>query len=116
MLTELPLLDCVADMQVIYRRDSNGDGSIDNTTDDISALTAQQIRDQVKEVRVYILAHEGQFDRNYTYSNSTITIPAAPDPGAGLGSTFDFNARGITNWQNYRWKLYTMVVKPNNLR
>jgi prepilin-type N-terminal cleavage/methylation domain-containing protein len=111
-----PLLDCVADMQAIYRRDTNGDGTIDNVTDDISALTAQQIRDQVKEMRVYILAHEGQYDRNYTYSNSTITIPTAPDPGAGLGSTFDFNARGITNWQNYRWKLYTLVVKPNNLR
>ncbi len=112
----LPLFDCVADMQVIFRLDTNGDGIIDNTTDNISALTAQQIRDQVQEVRVYILAHEGQYDRNFTYPNSTITIPAAPDPGAGLGSTFDFNARGITNWQNYRWKVYTLVVKPDNLR
>ena len=116
LLTELPLLDCVADMQAIYRRDTNDDGTIDNITDDISALTARQIRDQVKEVRVYILAHEGQYDRNYTYSNSTITIPTPPDPGAGLGSIFDFNTSGITNWQNYRWKLYTIVVKPNNLR
>ncbi len=32
----LPLLDCVADMQVVYRRDTNGDGTIDNTTDDIA--------------------------------------------------------------------------------
>jgi prepilin-type N-terminal cleavage/methylation domain-containing protein len=106
-----PLLDCVADMQVIYRIDTNNDGTIDNTTDDISALTAQQIRDQVKEVRVYILAHEGQYDRNYTYPNSTITVGEF-----GLGSNFNLATTIGTNWQNYRWKIYTLVVKPNNLR
>jgi len=110
-LTFLPLLDCVADMQVIYRRDTDGDGSIDNTTDDISALTTQQIRDQVQEVRAYILAHEGQYDRNFTYPNSTITVGEF-----GLGSNFNLAATIGTNWQNYRWKVYTMVVKPNNLR
>jgi hypothetical protein len=106
--TQYPLLDCVADMQVIYRLDTNAE-------DDISALTAQQIRDQVKEVRVYILAHEGQRDVNYTYTTNPVPLPAAPDPGFGSGSTFDFNTNGITNWQNYRWKVYTIVVKPNNL-
>lgn len=111
----LPLLDCVADLQVVYRRDTNGDGTIDNTTDDISALTAQQIREQVKEVRVYILAHEGQRDVNYTYPTNPVALPAAPDPGFGSGSSFNFNTHGITNWQNYRWKVYTLVVKPNNL-
>ena len=55
-----PLIDCVADMQVIYRLDTNNDGTIDSTVNDISGLTAQQIRDRVKEVRVYILSHEGQ--------------------------------------------------------
>jgi len=107
----LPLLDCVADMQVVYRRDTNGDGTIDNTTDDISALTAQQIRDQVKEVRIYILAHEGQYDRNYTYPNSTITLGEF-----GLGSNFNLATTIGANWQNYRWKVNTLVVKPNNLR
>jgi prepilin-type N-terminal cleavage/methylation domain-containing protein len=107
----LPLLDCVADMQVIYRRDTDGDGIIDNTTDDISALTVQQIRDQVQEVRVYILAHEGQYDRNFTYPNSTITVGEF-----GLGSNFNLATTIGTNWQNYRWKVYTLVVKPDNLR
>jgi hypothetical protein len=113
----MPLLDCVADMQVIYRRDTNNDGTIDNTTDDISALTAEQIRDQVREVRVYIIAHEGQRDVNYTYPNSTIAIPTDPsDPGAGLGSTFNLSTSIGTGWQNYRWKAYTIVVNSNNLR
>jgi len=126
----LPLLDCVADMQVIYRIDSNNNGTIDFATDNLATLTdtnsngiidAQEIREQIKEVRVYILAHEGQRDVNYdattTYPGNQITIPpTASDPGFGLGSTFDFVANGITNWQNYRWKVYTIVVKPNNLR
>lgn len=105
----MPLLDCVADMQVIFRRDTDGDGSIDNATDDISVLTAQQIRDQVKEARVYILGHEGQRDPNYTYPNNSITVGEF-----GLGNNFDLT--GIANYQNYRWKVYTIVVNPNNLR
>jgi prepilin-type N-terminal cleavage/methylation domain-containing protein len=105
----MPLLDCVADMQVIYRRDTNDDGIIDNTTDDISALSAQQIREQVKEVRIYILAHEGQRDVNYTYPNNSVTVGEF-----GLEKNFDLTS--IANYQNYRWKVYTIVVNSNNLR
>ena len=77
--TYLPLLDCVADMQVIYCLDTTGDGrcdtlhadpatgTIDSYSDDLTALTAQTIREQVKQVRVYILAHEGQKDTTFTY-------------------------------------------------
>lgn len=116
----MPLLDCVADMQVIFRLDRNGDGNLSPTDvlTDLSAnvLNAQQIRDQVKEVRVYILAQEGQMDKNFTY-------PAAPPTCVGCDSTvgttlgkpsFDFS--GITNWQNYRWKIYTLVLKLENLQ
>jgi prepilin-type N-terminal cleavage/methylation domain-containing protein len=115
--TLLPLLDCVADMQVGYALDNNEDGSFvdgeggDAYGDDITVLTAQQIRTRVKEVRVYILAHEGQRDTNYTYPNATITVGES-----GLGRIFTFAASGIADWQNYRWKLYTLVAKPNNLR
>lgn len=114
--TELPLLDCVADMQVAFRLDTNNDGTI-TPTNDISTLTAQQIREQVKEVRIYILSHEGQKDRNYIYPNSTITIPASPDPANGLGSTFNLSTSiGNPEYKYYRWKLYTIIATPNNLR
>ena len=116
-----PLLDCVADMQVIFRLDRDNDGTIDATTDVLTdasgaALTARELREQLKEVRVYILAHEGQKDRNFTYC---INPPACDETAItvgefGLGSTFSLT--GITDWQNYRWKVYTIVVKPNNLR
>lgn len=112
----LPLLDCVADMQVIYRLDTNADGTIDITTDDIITvpLTHQQIREQVKEVRVYILAHEGQRDSNFTFNNVTCGAACITVGEFGLGQNFALTA--ITDWQNYRWKIYTIVVKPENLR
>lgn len=110
---ELPLLDCVADLQVVFRRDTDGNGTIDNTTDDLSALTAEQIRDQVKEVGVYILAHEGQKDPTYSYSSSTIYVG---DSSIGGGRNFDLSARIGPGWENYRWKVYSLIEKPENLR
>jgi len=110
----LPLLDCVADMKVIFRLDRNGDGNLSPTdvlNDTLGApLTARQIRAQVKEVRVYILAHEGQQDRNFTYSRTTIYVG---DPGidSGLGHSYNIGAK-----VHYRWKLYTIVVQPKNMR
>lgn len=120
-LSELPLLDCVADMEVIFGLDNDGDGdfepgaggSTDGYNENIFAFTAQQIRNQVRQVRVYILAQEGQIDKNFTFqapvSPSSITVGEF-----GLGR--NFNLSTITNWQNYRWKLYTIVVMPNDLR
>lgn len=102
----LPLLDCVADMQVVFGMDTGG-GAI-TYTNDLTGLTAEQIREQVKEVRVYILTHEGQIDRTYTYPTPTVTVGEF-----GLGRVFDLS--GIPDWQHYRWKVYTIVVKPSNL-
>ena len=105
-----PLIDCVADMQVIYRLDTNNDGTIDSTVNDISGLTAQQIRDRVKEVRVYILSHEGQKDRAFKFASSTITVGEF-----GVGRTFNLSSTIGSGWENYRWKVSTLVVKPRNL-
>lgn len=114
-LNETPLIDCVADMQVIFRLDTDGNGAIDNQTDDIFALTAQQIREQVKEVRVYVLLHEGQYDKAY-HSSLPNPLPIGGDfVSLGLGSNFDFNSRIGSTWKGYRWKVHTIVVKPRNL-
>lgn len=112
-LNKIPILDCVADMQVVYALDKNEDGEFrdgvggDAYSDDISELTAKQIRTRVKEIRVYILAQEGQMDMTYT---SPTPILVGPD--TTLGHTFDLLG---TN-RNYRWKVYTIVVRPKNLR
>ncbi len=113
----LPLLDCVADMKVIFRLDTDGDGNIDLPTDSLvlsgQPMTAKQIRTMLKEIRIYILAQIGQMDQSYELSpNSIIYVgdnKATVDNG--LGHKFNIGSNN-----NYRWKLYTLVVQPNNLR
>lgn len=123
-----PLLDCVADMQVVFGVDQTGtpDGSIDCYTNDLSVALplydAENIRDRVKEVRVYILAHEGQMDRNYRFGSNTIRVGDSSGlnrcDSAGVDKVLgrDFNLSSITNYQNYRWKVYTLVILPDNLK
>lgn len=124
----LPLLDCVADMQVTYCLDTDGDGIIDTMSDDISNIavfTPDVIRSQLIEVRVYIVAQEGQKDLNFDFSmNNTrdhFTVTEAYKTSTTtVQRTFDLvNLKtqvGDPEYKYYRWKLYTMVVKPNNLR
>jgi len=110
-LNQLPLLDCVAAMQVVFGLDTNNDGAADSFVDDPGAgLTAENLRDQLKEIRVYILAQEGQRDTSYT-SPSPIT---ANDPDLGNVITFTIPAGDAL--RNYRWKVYTLFIKPYNLR
>jgi prepilin-type N-terminal cleavage/methylation domain-containing protein len=114
--TTVPLFDCVADMQVVTYLDTNADGSWDTSSNGLavaaSATAAQTIRDQLKEVHVFILTHEGQLDTSYTH----VTNPMLVGESAALGRNFNFSTSGITHWQNYRWKIYTLVIRPNNLR
>ncbi len=116
MTNLLPLLDCVADMQVVYMLDTNAGGVINAETDDISSATtfpANVISNQVVEVRLYILSHEGRMDPGFTYPtypNSTVTVGEF-----GLGSTDNLSTLIGPGWQNYRWKVSTIVVKTDNL-
>src|SRR3990172_4070297 len=78
-LTELPLLDCVADMQVVFITDVDGDGNLEwnnadwpftvGPIDPLNPNPAQLIRAQLRDVRIYILAHEGQRDTSFTFTN-----------------------------------------------
>jgi len=115
MGSPLPLFDCVADLKVIFRLDRNGDGNLTPTDvlNDLSGnpLTAQQIRTQVKEVRIYVLAQEGQMDNSFTYPRPTITVGEF-----GLGHTFTVGANVNNLNVHYRWKVYTIVMSPKNMR
>lgn len=117
---ELPLLDCVADMQVVYGLDAAGNGFIgdhvDTPPDKLAqhADQAETIRSIVKEVRVYILAQEGKKDRMYNFPSSTIRV------GESFGGNLrgrDFNLAALigADYKYYRWKVYTIVVRPKNL-
>jgi len=102
----LPLLDCVADMEVIYGRDTDGNPSTALVwDDDISDLAADAVRSQLKEVRVYILAQEGQRDDSYRTPTDNISV----------GSSVLWEDVDVSGYRNYRWKVYTIVVKPRSL-
>jgi type II secretory pathway pseudopilin PulG len=111
----LPLLDCVADMQVVYVLDTDTiPSTLPIPSDDIAVgMTAEDIRAQLVEVRVYILGQEGQRDDSYTYKNvldNTHANEILVGPDAVNGRYIN-----LSGYLNYRWKVYNIVVKPKNL-
>ncbi len=121
-LTELPLLDCVLDMQVVVGFDASGGGSVTDwvgkETDAAilpDGLTAGQIRDQLKEIRVYLVVQEGQKDTSYTSPSATLDIkdPNLTDP---VKTVHLDTIVGATEYKYYRWKLHTIAITPYNLR
>lgn len=111
---ELPLLECVLDMQVVFELRTPGTTMLTDSSD-ISALTPKEVREQVKLIKVYILTHDGGLDRSYTYPNATIGVGPGDGIISGTGRTYDFAMNGIPDWQNYHWRVYQMVARPNNL-
>ncbi len=100
----MPLLDCVADMQVVLGWDTSEKG-LANTVDAYSSLPAsdgsvtaspsaagamikdwltpfsgdpgkvpKNIREHLKIVKVYVLAQEGRRDRSYTFPSASILV------------------------------------------
>jgi len=150
-LTYYPLLDCVASMQVVFGWATDGTGMVTNLTNadgstvvpgvsqgslstallspaNASSTSAPtptylyNIRNNLKVVKLYILAQNGQVDPGYT-SPSPIQVgmqPGENDTSEGAGFfasnsvtyTYDINAAG---WQHYRWKVYRIIVTPKNL-
>lgn len=120
--TKYPLLDCAADMQVVLYLDTNGDGEIDyHPLLAGNVLTAQQLREQLKEIRVYLLAQQGVQDPAYLYPVATpsraivVGDPALGDEFGHVWSERALADRFGANWRNYHWKIYTIVVQPKNL-
>ncbi|MFA7402910.1 MAG: prepilin-type N-terminal cleavage/methylation domain-containing protein [Pelobacteraceae bacterium] len=116
---QYPLLDCVGDMQVVYELDTSGTGNIAylNT---LAGLTALDVRNQLRSIRVYILAHEGKKDRNFNYSyKDSNKVIVVGDPNiSSLGRVFsvaDMVSFFGDDWMNYRWKVYSISVHPKNL-
>jgi prepilin-type N-terminal cleavage/methylation domain-containing protein len=112
---ELPLLDCVADMQVVYSLQSASTGVVTDTGT-LQPLTAAQIRSDLKAIQVYVLTHEGGRDQSYIYPNQFIAVgPSADGINTGTGRSYDLQTTIGTGWQQYRWKVYRMIVNPTNM-
>jgi prepilin-type N-terminal cleavage/methylation domain-containing protein len=114
--TSFPILDCVADMQVVFLLDSKGTGDMDTKLEELGALSADEIREQLKEVRVYILAQQGKKDPSYSYPEKEILV--GEERYRSYLSAWDSQKLAATfgpDWRHYRWKVYTIVVQPKNL-
>lgn len=117
----MPIIDCVADFQIVYYLDTDGDGGWDARANasGLAGLTAEQIRDQIKAVRVYILTHEGTLDRSYTYADPNINVGEVDVNGTTLlaGRSFALSTSILGgNWANYRWKVISLAITPRNLK
>ena len=116
----LPIMDCVADFQIVYYLDTDGDGGWDQRAeaDGLDGLTAAQIRDRLKSIRFFVLTHEGRVDRDYTHPNVNVNVGEVTDNGNALlaGRVFDLNAFIGGDWANYRWKVESMAITPKNLK
>ena len=127
-----PLLDCVASMQVVFGWSlysnsgvvdtwSNADGTVSTGSSSAATIAAllpaanssqanaPSIRNNLKVVKVYLLAQNGPRDPSYT-SPSPILV-GDPD-NTSLTYSYDIAGAGL---QHYRWKLYTLSVTPKNL-
>lgn len=125
----IPLLDCVADMQVVLGWNTSltpTDDSVDtySTADGKTAAgvvtsvpmdNPEYIRIHLKLIKVYILAQDGGFDKDFTNTNTLMRVGDA-DPNGGESATLT-TTRDLTDamYQHYRWKLYRIVVRPTNL-
>lgn len=135
--TYIPLLDCVADMQVVLGWDTSDEGKVgavdaysslpksDNTvtaTNGAGSLIqgwlasanpnrAKDIREHLKVVKVYILAQEGKRDPSYKSQITSITV------GDVIADGFKTKADYVlsSDQQQYRWKLYRIITRPKNL-
>ena len=129
----LPLIDCVADLQITLRLDINDDGIADTTANadgstvfgsavGTTLTDAELIRQRLKEVHMYILAHEGQRDPSFTFSNftggGTSVLVGNNEIGdaAALTANFDFASRSIADYLNYRWRVFQLIITPHNVR
>lgn len=112
-----PLLDCVMDFQVGFGLDTDGDGAVDSWMSDL-AMAAGEIREQLREVRVFVLFHEGRCDENYLEAGSLtlgdadtgpLKVFTPSQPPSGTATNCNFEA-------HYRWKVAKLAVKPMNLQ
>ncbi len=82
----------------------------------VKNLLTDDVRNQIREIRVYILAQEGIMDLRYSYPSRTVDVGESFDGGATVtGRRFDLLDRIGADYKYYRWKVYTIVVRPKNL-
>jgi hypothetical protein len=86
---------------------------------------ASLLRKRLKVVKVFILTQEGKMDKTFSYPpidpTNAIFVGPYSDGGVPLGSVgrmwtqANMLATFGSNWRNYRWKVYSIVVGMKNI-
>ncbi|PIE72582.1 MAG: hypothetical protein CSA20_06995 [Deltaproteobacteria bacterium] len=125
-----PVFNCVADYQVLFDWDLDGNGTLASSEKNISRAaivsgdsngafsTTANVRQRLKSVRVYILQQQGKRDENYTstrflQSNGNIVFTVD-----GVSITFKTQFATVAERQrfrHYRWKVITVTGSPREL-
>jgi hypothetical protein len=81
-----------------------------------SITTTPNIRNNLKMIKIYIIAQNGKKDTGYT-SASPLVVGDTNSNGSPTEASITRPA-GLAlaaDQLNYRWKLYRIVVRPKNL-
>ena len=139
-LVYMPVLDCVADMQIVLGFNFDRTGAVNvfsnaagtnisgkenhapDATNDISQADivntlkdAHTLRDRLKVIKVYLLVQEGKRNPAYSYRNpadGSQKITVGGEGEANLTNVYDLAANNATQ---YNWKVYQIIAKPKNL-
>jgi len=106
----------VKDFQVAFGLDTDGDGVIDGWMSQPPS-TAEDVRNQVKELRVYIIYQEGQL-LDHEVSTQNISLGSEEDISLSTFTPSDGGSLGKctpSNERCYRWKTLKLSVRPLNL-
>jgi prepilin-type N-terminal cleavage/methylation domain-containing protein len=125
-----PVLDCVADMQIILGWNTT---ATPETSNEVQAYTSAdgitvsgnanglnlqtiltdsgEVNKRLRLVMVYLLAQDGRRDINFVNTNSAMVV-GDPSLGGTLTKTIDLTSG---DFRNYRWKLYRVIVRPKNI-
>jgi len=105
-----PLLSCVADIRYTVDLDTDSDGKVDvvNSDANTSVLSPADLRGKTKKFTVYILYQEA-------FSPNEIFQPDGTDSNGAYLERDGIKLYLPDNYQNYRWKVIKLSVKPMSI-
>lgn len=98
---DLPIMNCVADWQVVFELDNN-----DRISDfDAEFSNPEDIRDRLKMIHVYVLAQEGGYKEDFDFSQEYSL--------QGVEETLSLE--DVPDYSNYRWNMINFSIQPKDL-
>ncbi|MCA1980628.1 MAG: prepilin-type N-terminal cleavage/methylation domain-containing protein [Calditerrivibrio sp.] len=110
----IPILNCVKGFKVYLGADTNNDGSADSYYDNMSVAAfdnVTKIYNNLQTISIFILTHDGGKDNSFNFGGNSITFADSE-----IGENIVFSLNGVTDYQNYRWKVLKVSGRAVNIR